>query len=275
MSDKEIITQEEVAENEQPTKGLVKFENFDTLANIQKSLNKNQLGFIKNTVAQNIKSVDQVLTFVYKAHILGADLLRGELIGYTDNKGNLVTISTKDFMMRRAYETGKVEYLYNEPIYVHDVEYEVKDADSGQITKVKTRKRCEFWENGAELVGARATGKRKDMDREFDTTVKFSEYNKGQSTWNAIPETMIKKVALTQLLRLMFPNELGGVYDADEMGNNQDRGVTVPVVENGDQPASPEQISTLQALNVDFDADTVTKQEAVRLIAENAKKGKK
>lgn len=50
------------------------------------------------------------------------------------------------------------------------------------------------------------------------TTVSMSEYNKGQSSWNKIPATMIRKVALVQALREAFPDQLGGLYDESEMG---------------------------------------------------------
>lgn len=50
------------------------------------------------------------------------------------------------------------------------------------------------------------------------TTVSMTEYNKGQSSWNKIPATMIRKVALVQALREAFPDQLGGLYDESEMG---------------------------------------------------------
>lgn len=50
------------------------------------------------------------------------------------------------------------------------------------------------------------------------TTVSMSEYNKGQSSWNKIPATMIRKVALVQALREAFPDQLGGLYDESEGG---------------------------------------------------------
>ncbi len=50
------------------------------------------------------------------------------------------------------------------------------------------------------------------------TTVSMSEYNKGQSSWNKMPATMIRKVALVQALREAFPDQLGGLYDESEMG---------------------------------------------------------
>lgn len=47
--------------------------------------------------------------------------------------------------------------------------------------------------------------------------VAFSEYNKGKNTWNAIPATMINKVAISQCIREAFPNEYEGLYSEEEM----------------------------------------------------------
>ena len=40
------------------------------------------------------------------------------------------------------------------------------------------------------------------------------------NSWDKIPATMIRKVALVQALREAFPEELGGLYDSSEMGTD-------------------------------------------------------
>lgn len=47
--------------------------------------------------------------------------------------------------------------------------------------------------------------------------VSFSEYNIGKSNWLKIPATMIRKVAICHALREAFPEDLGGLYGAEEM----------------------------------------------------------
>lgn len=47
--------------------------------------------------------------------------------------------------------------------------------------------------------------------------VSFSEYNTGKSNWLKIPATMIRKVAICHALREAFPEDLGGLYGAEEM----------------------------------------------------------
>ena len=55
-------------------------------------------------------------------------------------------------------------------------------------------------------------------DRHFPSVARVSmkEYGKGRSTWNAIPATMIRKVAEVQALREAFPTQLGAMYTREE-----------------------------------------------------------
>jgi phage recombination protein Bet len=251
-TEKKIVPVEEISNAEE---GLV-LENFRTLGAIQRSLNENQLAFIKSTVAKGVSSQEHLFMLVYKARIIGADLLQGEMIGYTNSKGELVTITTKDFMLRRAYQTGQIERITQEPIYIREV-----DAENG----VKVNQKCEFWETGAKLVGAYCSIK-KFNSNEVQVTVPLAEYKKDNAIWKAIPETMIKKVALVQTLRLAFPNELGGVYDEDEMGYNGHIDATTEpepiLVEGGDRDADENQLKTIQVMGGDV-TDIKTRQEAV------------
>jgi phage recombination protein Bet len=73
------------------------------------------------------------------------------------------------------------------------------------------------------LIGGWAKIFRKDMKYPFVCEVPLSEYmkfkdGKPQSSWATMPGTMIRKVALVQALREAFTKELGGCYDAVEMG---------------------------------------------------------
>lgn len=62
-------------------------------------------------------------------------------------------------------------------------------------------------------------------DRKFPSvaTVYFSEFYKPgykgkESTWDKMPAVMIQKVAKSHALREAFPQELGGLYTQEEMG---------------------------------------------------------
>lgn len=75
-----------------------------------------------------------------------------------------------------------------------------------------------FYLPGDKLVGGWAKVYRSDKKFPFVAKVPFSEYNKGQSTWNEKPSTMIRKVAQVQALREAFPTQLGALYTAEERG---------------------------------------------------------
>jgi phage recombination protein Bet len=54
-------------------------------------------------------------------------------------------------------------------------------------------------------------------DRKMRSEVSLNEYDKGKSTWKDMPATMIRKVALCQVIRETFPNEFGACYGAEEI----------------------------------------------------------
>lgn len=80
-----------------------------------------------------------------------------------------------------------------------------------------------FYLPGDKLVGGWAKVYRSDKKFPFVAKVRFEEYNKGQSTWNEKPTTMIRKVAEVQALREAFPTQLGAMYTAEEQ--------SVPIVD--------------------------------------------
>ena len=63
----------------------------------------------------------------------------------------------------------------------------------------------------------------KDYDVPIEARVSFREYckmkdGKPQAQWRERPATMIEKVAVVHALRDAFPNDLGSMYVAEEMG---------------------------------------------------------
>lgn len=77
---------------------------------------------------------------------------------------------------------------------------------------------------GETLVGGWARVYVKGWQIPLEVTVSFDEYcqkkNDGtpMSNWATKPATMIRKVALVQALREAFPEDLGGMHAAEEMG---------------------------------------------------------
>jgi len=75
-----------------------------------------------------------------------------------------------------------------------------------------------FYKDNEILLGGWAKVYRKDYAHPADITVSFREFNTGKSSWNKMPAIMIRKVAIVNAMRESFPSELGGLYDASEMG---------------------------------------------------------
>lgn len=77
---------------------------------------------------------------------------------------------------------------------------------------------------GETLVGGWAKVYVKGWVQPLMVTVAFDEYclkkdGKPASNWAVKPATMIRKVALVQALREAFPEDLGGMYTAEESGD--------------------------------------------------------
>ena len=78
--------------------------------------------------------------------------------------------------------------------------------------------------DGEDLVGGWAKVYVKGWEHPLTVTVAFNEYvgrkSNGEinSQWATKPATMIRKVALVQALREAFPEDLAGMYAAEEVG---------------------------------------------------------
>ena len=77
--------------------------------------------------------------------------------------------------------------------------------------------------NRGEVTHCTISVYKKDSDRPFSATVKFSEYTTGKNLWGTKPETMIAKVAEAHALRKAFPQDLSGIYTTDEMPTADER----------------------------------------------------
>jgi len=75
---------------------------------------------------------------------------------------------------------------------------------------------------GDQLLGGWARVYRKDREHPSTARVSLAEYDRKQSTWNAMRATMIRKTAVVQALREAFPTQLGAMYTAEERGVPED-----------------------------------------------------
>ncbi|RBQ31400.1 phage recombination protein Bet [Arcobacter sp. FW59] len=104
------------------------------------------------------------------------------------------------------------------------------------------------WINEDDLV-AYATVYKKGFDKPFTVSVRYTEYaqktNKGDVTkfWKEKPETMLKKVAESQVLRKAF--NITGLYDESELGDNE----TSLNVNNTNKLEKPKQQQNINDIN--------------------------
>jgi len=235
------------SEKEVQKEGLVVFDNFKKLSNIKRSLTKFQLDYIQKTVAKDVRK-EQLLMFIYNAMIVGADLLRGDMVGYTDSKNNLITIVTKDFKLKKAQSKGDLEFYKVEPIYI------IKNEGEQRNERVK------WWEGGT-LVGAIAEVKRKSYKNPFSVNVTLKEYDRGNASWSK-KETMIKKVALSQALTMAYPDMFGGIYEDAEIPTVTEVTTGSVQIDKPTELADKEQLKAINLLGGTIE-DSMTKQEAV------------
>lgn len=102
-----------------------------------------------------------------------------------------------------------------------------------------------FYMPGEKVVGGYAEVWRKDMSHSVRVEISFDEYavrkrdGSLNAQWSKRPATMIRKVALVQALREAFPNDLGGMSTAEEVGvtEPEEAKVETPVV--APSPAKP------------------------------------
>ena len=66
------------------------------------------------------------------------------------------------------------------------------------------------------LLGGWCDVYRKDRKFPISAKVNLEEYHKSQATWNSMPKTMIRKVAIVLALREAFPTKLESLYTEDE-----------------------------------------------------------
>lgn len=125
-----------------------------------------------------------------------------------------------------------------------------KGAKSGVIVvnlnkQIENREGTFYLKGREELVGGWARVFFKDDKEEVYNTVSLEEYiarkkdGSPNTMWSTKPATMIRKVALVQALRDAFPNVLGQLYVAEELGADDEEPLKEPLNKQ-EETATPE-----------------------------------
>jgi len=178
------------------------------------------------------------------------------LIKFGDEPASLVV--SKDVFIRRAQKSGLCNGWRAGVIIQHDD----GSVEERQGTLVLPDEK---------LVGGWAEVFRKDWQVPLKITVTLSEYLRrrkdGQPmrSWQQMPATMIRKVALEQALREAFMEELQGLYGAEEMGAELDETPMVqPAVVSELKEVENKPAVIAQPVEVEQPEEVQTSQEEVK-----------
>lgn len=150
-------------------------------------------------------------TSLCKARGLNPFLKEAYCIKYGKNPAQIVV--GKDAVLKRAIKNHNYDGMESGVI--------VQDKETGEITE---RKGTFYLRDIENLVGGWAKVFRKDWQHPTYCSVSFDEVAQKKSdgslnaNWSGKGATMVEKVAKVRALRETFVEELGGMYEAEEMG---------------------------------------------------------
>lgn len=150
-------------------------------------------------------------TSLCKARGLNPFLKEAYCIKYGKNPAQIVV--GKDAVLKRAIKNPNYDGMESGVI--------VQDKETGEITE---RKGTFYLRDSENLVGGWAKVFRKDWQHPTYCSVAFDEVAQKKSdgslnaNWSGKGATMVEKVAKVRALRETFVEELGGMYEAEEMG---------------------------------------------------------
>lgn len=190
---------------------------------------------IKQYFCPNATDEEAVLFLkLCQAQRINPFLREAYLVKYGDKTQMIVG---KDFFVKRAKENPTFRGFRAGII--------VERKDKGIQKRSGT-----FYGNGEQLVGAFCEVYIKGWDFPLEHTVSYGEFKKNTSTWNDMPATMLRKVALVQALREAFPEDFRGLYSEEEMP-----------VDSDDLPREP--IEVTEPVGGVFEKDTIDSEDTI------------
>lgn len=167
--------------------------------------------YIVGTDAKITLSEFKFFTSLCKARGLNPFLKEAYCIKYGKNPAQIVV--GKDAVLKRAIKNPNYDGMESGVI--------VQVKETGEITE---RKGTFYLRDIENLVGGWAKVFRKDWQHPTYCSVAFDEVAQKKSdgslnaNWSDKGATMVEKVAKVRALRETFVEELGGMYEAEEMG---------------------------------------------------------
>ena len=163
------------------------------------------------------------------------------LIKYGSQAASIVI--ARDGYRRMAQEQAEYDYHIVDAIY---------SKDDFRVENGQPFHKYSIVDSRGELFGAWCVVKRKSSSREMFVVVKMKEYeNLNNPSWKKYPETMIKKVAEGQALKMAFQGVFAGTYIEGEMDEDE---TTVQKPNPSKEKAITVEATTAEPLNTVFEA---------------------
>ncbi len=163
------------------------------------------VNFLVSGKAESV-TPQEVIMFMKLCEHQGLNPFLGEafLVKYSESNPAQIVVG-KNALEKRAYRNQRFRGIVGGIIVVR--------TDSVIDYRVG-----EFYLPEERLVGGWAKVFVDGYTNPIESSVSMAEYNQGKSVWSQKPATMIHKVAKVHALREAFPEEMAGMYSAEEVG---------------------------------------------------------
>ncbi len=185
-----------------------------------------------------------MFTSLCKARGLNPFLKEAYCIKYKNNPAQIVV--GKDAVLKRAIKNPNYDGMESGVI--------IQNKETSEIIE---RKGTFYLRDSENLVGGWAKVYRKDWQHPIYCSVGFDEVAQKKSdgnlnvNWSGKGATMVEKVAKVRALRETFVEELGGMYEAEEMGVDLSSETQNQEIVQQDEPIEVDATPAENVVNID------------------------